>query len=70
MVKAFCTPVCGQGGFLWTLTQKSSFPDEFGGEMGATDKVIQKNQLSEKKNWKSDIQLQNGGQKNNFYLAT
>ena len=39
MVKAFCTPVSGQGGSLWTLTQKSTFPNEFGGEMRATDKV-------------------------------
>ena len=69
MVKAFCTLVGGQGGSLWTLTQKSSFPDEFGGEMGATDKVLQKNQLSAKK-LKSDIQLQNGGQKTNYYLVT
>ena len=59
------------GGSLWTLTQESTFPNEFGGEMQATDKVIQKNQNTEKKNRKSDIQLQNGGKKkNNFYLAT
>ena len=71
VVKAFCTPVSGQGGSLWTLTQKSTFPNEFGGEMRATDKVIQKNQnTAKKKNRKSDIQLQNGGQKTNFYLAT
>ena len=44
MVKAFGTPVSGQGGSLWTLTQKSTFPNEFGGEVRATDKVIQKNQ--------------------------
>ena len=44
MVKAFCTPVSGQGGSLWTLTQESTFPNEFGGEMRATDEVIQKNQ--------------------------
>ena len=50
MVKAFCTPVSGQGGSLWTLTQKSTFPNEFGGEMRATDEVIQKNQNSAKKN--------------------
>ena len=49
MVKAFCTPVSGQGGSLWTLTQKSTFPNEFGGEMRATDKVIQKNQNTTKK---------------------
>ena len=49
MVKAFCTPVSGQGGSLWTLTQKSTFPNEFGGEMRATDKVIQKNQNTAKK---------------------
>ena len=49
VVKAFCTPVSGQGGSLWTLTQKSTFPNEFGGEMRATDKVIQKNQNTTKK---------------------
>ena len=49
MVKAFWTPVSGQGGSLWTLTQKSTFPNEFGGEMRATDKVIQKNQNTAKK---------------------
>ena len=53
--------------------------------MRATDKVIQKNQNTAKKqkkqkqktkkkkkqtNRKSDIQLQNGGQKTNFHLAT
>ena len=40
--------------------------------MRATDKVIQKNQNTAKKNRKSDIELQNGGQKKktNFYLAT
>ena len=70
MVKAFCTPVSGQGGSLWTLTQKSTFPNEFGGEMQATDKVIQKNQNTGKKNQKSDIKLQNGCQKTNFYFTT
>ena len=49
MVKAFCTPVSGQGGSLWTLTQESTFPNEFGSEMQATDKVIQKNQNTAKK---------------------
>ena len=51
MVKAFCTPVSGQrgGGALWTLTQKSTFPNVFGDEMRATDKVIQKNQNTAKK---------------------
>ena len=49
MVKAFCTPVSGQGGSLWTLTQESTFPYEFGGEMQATDKVILKNQKTTKK---------------------
>ena len=49
MVKVFCTPVSGQGGSLWTLTQKSTFPNEFGGEMQAADKVIQKNQNTAKK---------------------
>ena len=46
------------------------FPNEFGGEIRATDKVIQKNHNTAKKNRKSDIQLQNGGQKTNFYLMT
>ena len=45
------------------LTQKSTFPNECGGEMRATDKVIQKNQNTAKQKWKSDIQLQNGSQK-------
>ena len=49
MVKAFCTPVSGQVGSLLTLTQKSTFPNEFGSEMRATDKVIQKNQNTAKK---------------------
>ena len=49
MVKAFWTPVSGQGGSLWTLTQKSTFPNKFGGEMRATNKVIQKNQNTAKK---------------------
>ena len=39
-----------------------------------TDKVNQKNQNTakkkKKKKRKSDIQLQNGGQKTNFHLAT
>ena len=39
----------GQGGSLWTLTQKSTFPNEFCGEMPVTDKVIQKNQNMAKK---------------------
>ena len=41
--------------------------------MRATDKVIQKNQNTakkKKKNQKTDIQLQNGGQKANFHLTT
>ena len=37
------------GGSLWTLTQKSTFPNEFGDEMRATDKVIHKNQNTAKK---------------------
>ena len=49
VVKAFCTPVSGQGGSLWTLTQKSTFPNEFGSEIRTTDKVIQKNQNRAKK---------------------
>ena len=42
-------PLVVKGGSLWTLTQKSTFPNEFGGEMLATDKVIQKNQNTGKK---------------------
>ena len=42
-------PLVVGGGSLWTLTQKSTFPNEFGGEMQATDKVIQKNQNTAKK---------------------
>ena len=42
-------PLVVKGGSLWTLTQKSIFPNEFGGEMRATDKVIQKNQNTAKK---------------------
>ena len=38
--------------------------------MRGTDKAIQKNQNTAKKNQKSDIQLQNGGQRNNFHLKT
>ena len=49
MVKVWCTPVSGQGGSVRTLTQKSTFKNEFGGEMWATDKVIQKNQNTAKK---------------------
>ena len=68
-------------GSLWTLTQKSTFPNEFGSEMRATDKIIktkkkkkkkiqQKKKKKKKKTRKSDIQLQNGGQKTHFHLAT
>ena len=42
-------PLVVKGGSLWTLTQESTFPNEFGGEMQATDKVIQKNQNTAKK---------------------
>ena len=42
-------PLVVKGGSLWTLTQKSTFSNEFGGEMRATDKVIQKNQNTAKK---------------------
>ena len=63
-------PLVVKLGSLWTLTQKSTLPNEFGREMRATDKVIKKNQNTakkkkkkKKKNRKSDIQLQNGGQK-------
>ena len=53
---ALCPPVSGQGGWtLWTLTQKSTFPNEFGGEIGATEKVVQKNQNTAKKKKKSKI---------------
>ena len=38
----------GGGGSLWTLTQKSTLKNEFGGEMRATDKVIQNNQNTAK----------------------
>ena len=48
-VKAFCTPVSGQGEVPMDLTQKSTFPNEFGDEMRATDKIIQKNQNTAKK---------------------
>ena len=41
-------PLVVKGGSLWTLTQKSTFPNEFGGEMRATDKVIQKSQNTTK----------------------
>ena len=49
MVKVLFTPVSGQGGSLGTLTQKSTFLNEFCAEMLATDKVIQKNQNIAKK---------------------
>ena len=42
-------PLVVKGGSLWTLCQKSTFPNEFGDEMRATDKVIQKNQNTAKK---------------------
>ena len=42
-------PLVVKGGSLWTLTQESTSPNEFGGEMRATDKVIQKNQNTAKK---------------------
>ena len=43
------TPFSGQGGSLWTLTEKSTFPNEFGDEMRTTDKVFQKNKNTAKK---------------------
>ena len=49
VIKVLGTPVSGQGGSLGTLTQKSTFPNEFCTEMHATDKVIQKNQNTAKK---------------------
>ena len=42
-------PLVVKGGSLWILTQKSTFPNEFGNEMRVTDKVIQKNQNTAKK---------------------
>ena len=42
-------PLVVKGGPKWTLTQKSTFPNEFGNEIWATDKVIQKNQNTVKK---------------------
>ena len=42
-------PLVVKRGSLWTLTQKGTFPNEFGDEMRATDKVIQKNQNTAKK---------------------
>ena len=59
MVKAFYTPVSSQGGSLWTLTKKSTFPNEFGGEMRATDKVVQKNQNTAKKKKKIENRIHN-----------
>ena len=60
------TPVSGQGeGSIGTLTQQSTFPNEFCDEMRITDKVIQKT-ITKQKNRKSDKQLQNGGQKSKF----
>ena len=43
-----------KGGSLWTLTQESTFSNEFGGKIRVTDKVIQKNQNTATKkieNW-------------------
>ena len=42
-------PLVVKGGSLWTLTQKGALPNEFGGEMWVTDKLIQKNQNTAKK---------------------
>ena len=64
-------PLVVKGGSLWTLTQKSTFPNEFGGEMRVTDKVIQKNQNRANKienrtyNYKMPAK-----KKNNLHLAT
>ena len=49
MVKVLGTPVSGHGGSLGTLTQKSTFPNEFCAEMHYTDKIVQKNQKYSKK---------------------
>ena len=49
MVKVLWTPVSGPGGSKGTLTQKSTFPNEFCAEMRTTDKVIHKNQNKQKK---------------------
>ena len=40
--KPSALPLVVKGGSLWTLTQKSTFQNEFGGEMRATDKVAAK----------------------------
>ena len=69
MVKVLWAPVSGQGESIGTLTQKSTFPNEFRAEMRTTNKVIQKNQ-NKAKNRKSDKRLQNGGQQPKFKLAT
>ena len=54
------TPVSGQGGFIVTLTQKSTFPNEFCDEM-RTDKVTKRTKINQIIR-NSDTQLQNGGQ--------
>ena len=57
------------GPYIWTLTQKSTFPNEFGGEMRATDKVIQKNQNTANKS-KIGYTITKWRPKNNFHLAS
>ena len=56
-------------GSLWTLTQESTFPNEFGGEMRATDEVIQKNQNTAKKS-KIGYTMTKWRPKSNFYFGT
>ena len=49
MIKAFCTPVSGQGGVPMDPNSEKYFPEWIGNEMRGTDKVIQKNQNTAKK---------------------
>ena len=62
-------PLVVKGESLWTLSQKSIFPNEFGGEMRATDKVIKKNQNVAKRS-KIGYTVTKWQPKTNFYLAT
>ena len=59
-------PLVVKGGSLWTLSQKSTFPNEFGGEMRATDKVIQKKQYTTKKKSKIRYIITKWRPKNQF----
>ena len=58
------------GGSIWALTQKSTFPNELGGEMRGTDKVIQKNQNTRKKIENRIYNYKMAAKKTNFHLAT